>query len=81
MRTEIAGIFFAFGISALITIVIVVVIWQWFATRRANAVIAREEAYQRLAEQSAAAQKRIAEEIGEVRARVASVEKMLREVE
>lgn len=49
-----APVLFVLGMYTLITILIVVV-WQWFATRRARASVAREEAYRKLAEQSIAA--------------------------
>jgi hypothetical protein len=65
----------------------VVVVWQWFATRRARASVAREEAYRKLAEQAIAVQQRTAEEqqkisedLGELRTRVSAIEKLLREV-
>lgn len=82
-----SGEFFVLGLFTLITVLIVVVVWQWFATRRARASVAREEAYRKLAEQSIAAQQSTAEEqqkisenLGELRARVSAIEKLLREV-
>lgn len=87
MNTEAWGMIFALVLFALITVLIVVVVWQGFATWRARASVAREEAYRKLAEQSAAAQQRTAEEeqkisedLGDLRARVATIEKLLRDV-
>jgi hypothetical protein len=77
----IAGILF-------VTTVATVVVWQIFGTWRARMSVAREEAYRRLAEEATAAQQRIAgeqrkvaEELAELRGRVGAIEKLLREVE
>lgn len=82
------GMFFVLGILALSTIVIVVVIWQSFLTRRARMSVEREEAYRKLAEQATASQQKtaieeqkIAEGVEELRVRVAAIEKILRDVE
>lgn len=82
------GMFFALGLLALVTVVIVVAIWQSFATRRAKMSVEREEAYRKLAEQAMDSQQKtalesqkIAEGIEELRTRVAAIEKILREVE
>ena len=87
MNTEAWGMIFALVLFALITILIVVVVWQGFATWRARASVAREEAYRKLAEKSTVAQQRTAEEqqkisedLGDLRARVATTEKLLRDV-
>ena len=81
-----SGEFFVLGLFTLITVLIVVVLWQWFATRRARASVVREEAYRKLAEQSSAAQQstaeaqqKISEDLGELRTRVSAIEKLLRE--
>ena len=63
------------------TIVITVVIWQLFATRRAHAVIARDEAYRKLAEQLAESQQKTAEDLADIKERVANIERVLKEVE
>ena len=87
MTTEILGMFYPLLLFVLITLIIVVVLWQGFATYRARATIAREEAYRKLAEQATSAiqktaedQQKIAEGVDELRARVAAIEKMLRDV-
>lgn len=87
MNAEAWGMIFVLGLLALITVLIVVFIWQVFATSRARASAAREEAYQKLAERSVEAQERtdreqqkISEDLSDLRARVAAIEKLLREV-
>ena len=86
MNIEAWGMIFALVMFALITVLIAVVVWQGFATWRARASVAREEAYRKLAEQSSAAQRRTAEEqqkisedLGDLRAQVAAIEKLLRD--
>jgi TolA-binding protein len=87
MNAEAWGMLFVLGLLALITVVIVVFIWQIFATSRARASAAREEAYQKLAERAAAAQEsaaqeqqKISENLSDLRTKVAAIEKLLREV-
>jgi biopolymer transport protein ExbB/TolQ len=82
------GMLFVLGLLALITILIVVVIWQSFTTRRARMSVEREEAYRRLAEQLTNAQQINAQEqhnlsksVDEIQTRIAAIEKLLREVE
>jgi hypothetical protein len=75
------GMWFAFGMTVLFTIIITVVIWQLFATRRAHAVLTRDEAYRKLAEQATEAQQRTAEDLADLRQRIERIEKVLREVE
>ena len=72
---------FAFGLMLLITIIIVVIIWQLFATRRAHAVLTRDEAYRKLAEESTHAQQLTAAELSDLRHRIERIEKVLQEVE
>lgn len=87
MTSEALGMAFVLGLLTLIAIVIVVVVWQVFATWRAKASVAREEAYQQLAERATAAaqqavenQQQMSAGMDEVRARVASIEQILRDV-
>ena len=84
----VSGMLFVLGLLALITILIVVVIWQSFTTRRARMSVEREEAYRRLAEQLTDAQQITAQEqhnlsksVDEIQTRIAAIEKLLREVE
>ncbi len=79
------------GGMVLIAILLGIVIWQIFRTAQSRMLaadhIARDEAYRRLAEQSAttqeqlvAQQQRIADDMSELRERVGAIEKLLREV-
>ncbi|MEX2430750.1 MAG: hypothetical protein WD645_02390 [Dehalococcoidia bacterium] len=79
----------AFGLTVLIggMIVVMVVIWQVFATARAKMSVAREEAYQKLAEQATQEQARLADwmekagsDLADLRRRLAEMERMLKEV-
>lgn len=85
------GMGFVLFILMLITIVAVVVISQALKTSRARttgrAEIARDEAYRKLAEESIAVQRKMAEDqrkitndLSEMKARINAIEKMLREV-
>jgi hypothetical protein len=58
----------------------VVVVWQVAATWRARMLAARDQAYQRLVEESVATQRRVATDLADVKARVVEIEKLLREV-
>jgi hypothetical protein len=79
--SAVLGIVLVMVLFTLIAAVIIVVIWQVFANRRALAVVARDEAYRKLAEQSAETQRRIVDDLADLRQRVASIEKILKEVE
>ncbi len=90
--TSLAGMAFVLVILALITVVIVVVIRQIFgvahtaiATENAQSA---EESYRKLAEEVAASQAEMAEQLTaisasmeDVKTRVASMERMMREVD
>jgi Tfp pilus assembly protein PilO len=75
------GMWFAFGMTVLFTIIIVVVIWQLFATRRAHAAITRDEAYKKLVEEATKAQQQTAHDLEDLKMKVANIERMLKEVE
>lgn len=69
------------------TIVISVLIWQIFATGRTGLSAKREDAYQRLAEESTQAQSRTAaalestaSELAELRQRTTELERLLKDV-
>lgn len=74
------GMAFVFGILALLTVIIVISIWQLATTQRAKASIAREEAYGKLAEDAIKTQTEIGESLKEMRPQLAAIEKLLREV-
>jgi hypothetical protein len=75
------GMMFAFGLMLLITVILVVVVWQLFTTRRAHAVLARDEAFRKLAEQATDAQHKTAEDLADIRQRIERIERVLKEVE
>lgn len=71
----------------VIAAILIVIIWQVFATRRATAALLREDEYKKLAERGTAAQERIvqtlaaaSEDIADLRGRVAEMERMMKEV-
>jgi hypothetical protein len=73
---------------AMITAIVVVIVWQGLATWRSRMVIAREAAYQRLAEGMAETHQATLEELrkatadlADLRQRTAELERMLKEVE
>ena len=58
---------------------ILILVWQGFATYRARASVAREDAYRKLAEEAAAAQKETAAALADIRPRIAAIEKLIRD--
>jgi hypothetical protein len=73
---------------AFITIVISIVVWQIFATGRTGISAKRENAYRKLAEESAEAQRRTADqlekatsELAQPRRQTTELERVLKEVE
>ena len=85
--TEWAEASIAIAGIAFVTIVISVLIWQIFATGRTGLSAKRENAYQRLAEESAEAQNRTASaleatatELADLRVRTSELERMLKDV-
>jgi cytoskeletal protein RodZ len=89
MSTEdIYGLTFGLLVLTLITIVVVVVIWQGLASWRAIKVASREEVYRKLAQDLSdttrtirSQQDAILREIVELKAQGARVEKLLQQVE
>ena len=82
---EVAG---AAGLFLLVTTVITVIIWQLAATWRAKAALGREEVYRKLAEEAVRAQESIdrrlddlSERLKTMDGRMASLERILKEVE
>ncbi|MCK9519592.1 MAG: hypothetical protein M0R74_11295 [Dehalococcoidia bacterium] len=78
---------FLVGSLAFLALVAVVVVWQIFATWRSKMSVAREEAYRALAEASAAAHQRTADELRrtarvleDLQVRTAEMERLLKEV-
>lgn len=86
--TEWPDAMIALGGIAMVTIIVAVVVWQLLASWRARMSLAREDAYQKLAEESAQMQKtmaddqrRMAEQLDSVNTRLASIERILQQVE
>lgn len=82
-----SGMIMGAAVLTLSTIIIVTVIIQLSATWRAKSRLAREDEYRKLAEQAtaasasaAAAGLRLADDVAEIKTRIASIEKLLREV-
>ena len=83
MSTELIGV-----TIAAVTIIIVVVLWQGMNVARAEIAGKQTTHYEKLAEQatsaeqkSADAQQKTAEALEEIRARLATIEKLLSEVQ
>ena len=85
------GIVFVLVIAALITLFLIVAVWQGLKLEQAKAAtreaVAQDEAYRTLAERATAAQqamaeeqRKTAEELAALRSRVAAIETMMREV-
>lgn len=85
MTIEYAGMGFVVAMSFIILILLVVIIWQGSKVARTkmqiDAQLDQDNIYRKMAQESAVFQKQIAEDISDLRDRVAAIEKMLREVE
>lgn len=66
---------------AFVTIVGGVAVWQGLGVLRAKVSGVREADFRRIAEEATAAQKRLTEDVADLRQRMMAVEKILREVE
>lgn len=73
--------FIGIGILALITIVVVVVIYQGALIWRARVSAARDNEYRDLATRATATQEEVVTELAQLRARVESIEVLLRTVD
>jgi hypothetical protein len=85
MNMHYAEMWFALAMSLMITVFIGVLIRQLFKYSQtklmSQAAIARDEAYRKLAEEAVAVQRKISEDLADLRNRVEAIERMLREVE
>ncbi len=63
----------------MVSALILILVWQGFATYRARASVAREDTYRKLAEEAAAAQKETAAALADIRPRIAAIEKLIRD--
>lgn len=82
------GIWFIAAISTLIAVMLVAVIWQVGGAVRARASAAREDAYRDLTKKSSEIQTQTSAELGsiaadltDIKTRLTSMERMMREVE
>ena len=69
------------GVFVLLTSVITVSIWQFAATRRAKAVLARETEWRVIAERSVRSQEDAGKELAAIRIRLDGLERILKDVE
>ena len=81
MSTEQAGMLFVFGFFLLITAIIVAIIMYFATTAKAKASVAREEAYRELAAKADRDADEIRASLSEIKGRLVSVERILKEVE
>lgn len=86
------GIIFVLGLAIVVGIFLTVVVWQAMKANQAKTTAQIQssgaDSYRKLAEQAAESQaqtaerlEKLAEDVGDLRQRVASIEKMLSEVE
>lgn len=82
---EVAG---AAGLFLLVTTVITVVVWQLAATWRAKASLGREEAYRKMVDEAVHTQESVDRQLADISerlktmdARMAALERILKEVE
>lgn len=86
------GIIFILGLVIVVGFVLAILIWQIFKTNQTKTVAQIQasgaDSYRKLAEQTAESQaqtaerlEKLTEDVGDLRQRVASIEKMLSEVE
>jgi hypothetical protein len=85
---SINGIWFVAAIAALVTVLLVAVIWQVGGAVRARAAAAREDAYRDLATRTTATAARtnedldrIAADVADMKSRLTAMERLMREVE
>jgi len=76
-----AGMLFAFGFLLLITSLIIASMMAWASTVKAKSSAAREANYRELAEKASLDSAEIRASLIEVKSRLVSVERMLKEVD
>lgn len=81
MNIEIAGMTFVLYILTLMVVLVYLGLKAWQTRIVSAAEVARDEAYRKLAAEAVATQKKTADELADLRVRVASMEKILRDVE
>jgi hypothetical protein len=82
------SVIFVTALLALIVVLIIAVLWFVRSINSTKALASRDQAFQKLAEQSTSAQEQIAEEqrraadeLAEMKTRIANIERILSEVE
>lgn len=81
MSTANAGMLFVFGFFFLIAAIVIATMLVWASTKKAQASAAREANYRELAEKSSLDSAELKASLIEIKSRLASVERMLKEVE
>lgn len=76
--TEIVG---AIGVFVLLTAVVTLAIWQFGATWRARAVLARDTQYRAIADKSALVQESTERQLAEIGGRLAEMQSRLQSME
>jgi hypothetical protein len=76
-----AGMLFVFGFGLLVTAVIIAGIVYAATTAKAKASVAREDAYRELAAKMSTDAEEVRASLAEIKGRLVSVERMLKEVE
>jgi hypothetical protein len=80
MSIEIAEMGFVLGILTLGLVLVSQGLKTWQAKNKYMAEISRDEAYRKLAEESTVKQRQMANDLSDLRTRVANIEKMLRDI-
>ncbi|KUG03209.1 hypothetical protein ASZ90_019308 [hydrocarbon metagenome] len=84
MTTEYAGMSFVIAIALMITVLVIVIIWQGSKIAQTKMKVAaevyKEESFRQLAEDAVTYQQQISENLSDLKTRVAAIEKMLSEV-
>ncbi|MDN3238320.1 hypothetical protein [Glycomyces tritici] len=76
-----AGMLFVFGFAFLIAAIVIVSMLVWASTKKAQASAAREANYRELAAKAGEDSAEIKASLAELKGRLASVERMLKEVD
>ena len=76
--TEVVG---AIGVFVLVTAVVTLVIWQFGATWRARAALARDDQYRAIADKSALVQESTERQLAEIGGRLAEMQSRLQSME
>lgn len=81
MSTENAGMLFVFGFGLLFTAIVIAVFFYAASTVKAKSSAAREANYRELAEKTSLDATEIKASLAEIKGRVSTIERMLKEVD